>query len=825
MIKEGGKVFLAHYRITDDRIQTVEEHLEGVKTKCERYAEQLQFGNTGRLLGVLHDMGKYTEEFYDYINESVRRQKAGEPKLNSTVDHGKHGAILVLERYHDKDIFGRMMSEIAAMLICYHHGGLEDFMSEDLNIPLLNRCGYFQGNGITEASYVQARERFLKRVISTGELDELFDKAAAELKVYITAGKNKDSDPYYNLHLLIKFLYSCLIDADRYDTYLFMQVKKEEETQEIQHLWEKFDQRLAIREENFRKQETGSALEETVKMLRQDIWKQCNDFGSKQEGVYTLTVPTGGGKTLSSLRYALNHARRWKKKRILYVLPFTAIIEQNAGVVRDALETGNYLLEHHSNVADAREASREEIEYRQLLTEQWTSPIIFTTMVQFLNTFFSGGTRNIRRLHNLTDTILIFDEIQALPIKCISLFNEAVNFLCSRCGDTVLLCSATQPGLDTVAHKINIKQEIITDLNKKFEDFKRMEIVDMRYKGKMSLPQLGEFIYDLKKGNESILIILNTKKTAEAVFQEVGRKLEETDTVFYFLSTNLCPAHRKQIMKEMKEVLRDHRQVVCVSTQLIEAGVDISFSCVVRHLAGLDSIAQASGRGNRNGEGEVKNTYIIELEEEILGSLEDIKLGESGTIYVLDEYRRDRERFESNLLSPEAIKRYYKYFYAEGAIESKMDYPVSDTSNTKRKDQKESVNSIYKMLSNPQKKASYEKSANNKYPLMLEFQFKTAGKYFEVIDEFSEAVLVPYGNGKNIISKLQSFKNIMPDMELIRSAQPYMVNVSKKVLQRLKDRQAVYMEERSGIWILADHFYNKELGVAPEGGRMDALII
>lgn len=815
------KLFPAHYREADDEIQTVEEHLHNVSVKCEKYAEMLNFRNAGRLLGILHDIGKFTDDFYDYFQESVRRQKAGEAKLNKTVDHGKHGAMLVLERYHSKeDIYTRIMSEIAAMLICYHHGGLEDYLSQDLDTRLLVRCGWSDDKVIEDSAYKIARERFFERVLNQDALDELFHKAVEELKEYITKLKQDSGDFYYSLHLLIKFLYSCLIDADRYDTYLFMQKKTEKgETEgegcirkdmDIQAVWEEFSNRLAIGEEDFRHKKTNSELEELIKVLRQDIWKQCSDFGYNREGIYTLTVPTGGGKTLSSLRYALNHARTWKKKRILYILPFTAIIEQNAGVVRDILAAGDYLLEHHSNVAEDKETSKDEIEYRQLLTEQWTSPIIFTTMVQFLNTFFSGGTKSIRRLHNLTDTILIFDEIQALPVKCISLFNEAVNFLYNYCRDTIILCSATQPGLDTVAHKIRINQEIITDLKEKFENFKRMDIVDARYTLKMSLTQLGEFVRDVKRDNESILIIMNTKKTAEAVYHEVKKRCEKDGIIFYFLSTNLCPAHRKKIIRQMKEELSNHRQVICVSTQLIEAGVDISFSCVIRHLAGLDSIAQASGRGNRHGEGTIKTTYIIQLEDEPLGSLDDIGLGENCTSNVLDDYRRDSEKFDNNLLSPKAIRHYYSYFYNDEMIEKNMDFPVQNTS-------------IYQMLTQHKLKYEYKNRTNIKYPMELQFQFKAAGDAFAVIDELSEAVLVPYEEGKNIIAVLQSENNRLPDYKLIRSAQPYVVNISKKILQQLNEKRAVHMEKNSGVWVLNSNYYDEELGVVTEGRKMDVL--
>lgn len=818
---EDRKVYPAHYRKVDDMIQTVEDHLRGVSDLCEFYAQPLGFGNTGKLMGVLHDMGKYTDEFYGYMMEAIQREKNEKPKLSSNIDHGRHGARLLLKRYHNGEAFRNTMAEIMAMIICYHHGGLEDYISEDLESKLLKRCCWPDESEQKEDAYDQACQRLVARVISFEYMDELFKSSVQELETFTKAKRGGDFT-HFELQLLIKYLYSCLIDADRYDTYLFMQNEKAEEEIAAEQLWNIFDDRLQRKEETFRNLKTDSDLEERIKNLRYKIWQQCNEAGYRPEGIFTLTVPTGGGKTLSSLRYSINHAKTANKKQIIYVLPYTAIIEQNAQVVRDALDTGEYLLEYHSNVIheeeilDIPENQKDNWEYRNLLTEQWSVPIIFTTMVQFLNTLFAGGTQSIRRFHNLTDTILIFDEIQALPVKCISLFNEAINFLYHQCRDTILLCSATQPSLDQVKHEIHVKQEIISDLSTHFQEFKRMEIKDERYRNKMSVPELGGFIQRLKLQNESILVVLNTKKCAEDVYKEVKAQqgMEDNDINYYFLSTNLCSSHRKKVIKEMKQALLAHKPVICVSTQLIEAGVDISFHCVVRHLAGMDSIAQASGRGNRNGEGTIKNTYVIQLEDERLGSLKELELGEQCAIGVLDDYKHHPERFDHDLLSPKTIMRYYQYFYQEGDIEKQMDYPISGRKT-----------SIFHMLSNQNRKSAYRNAHNKDCPLLLEYQFRTAADNFEVIEEESTAVLVPYGEGIAIISQLCSMGNKYLDLKLIRKTQPYMVNISKSQYRELKEKNAVRMDDNSGVLILDKRFYDLEIGVKMEGGRMDTLFL
>lgn len=812
-------IYPAHYRISDDQIQTVEEHLIGVSKLCSEYAKEHGFEWTGRLLGILHDLGKYTSEFRDYITEGIRREKEGLPPLSKTVPHGKYGAIFLYKSYPQNNIFDKVMLEILAMVICYHHGGLEDYITDDLDCKLVNRCKTDDQNEIR--AYAEACNRLFERVLTQAEMNELFQKSSEEFRKYM---QSKEQPDPFELHLLVKILYSCLIDADRYDTYCFMQkndVIEGMNDEEISKLWDVFDKRLSVTEKSLREKVTKSDLENRIHNLRQDIWKQCNDYGDKTEEIYTLTVPTGGGKTLSSLRYAINHARKYHKKRIIYVLPFTSIIEQNAAVIRNALDAGDYLLEHHSNVIHEdfnykntnNDNSEERWEYYRLLTEQWTAPIIITTMVQFLNTIFAGGTQSIRRFHNITDAILIFDEIQALPINCISLFNKTVNYLHKECRNTVILCTATQPCLDRVKNRIYVDREIISNLEDKFKAFKRMEVKPAIKKGGMSVSELGEFIKQIKKENKSILIIMNTKSMAERVYKEIKNSVDNINIHFYFLSTNLCPAHRRMKIADMRSKLSSGEHVICVSTQLIEAGVDISFSCVIRHIAGLESIAQASGRGNRHGEGEVKNTYIVQVEGENLGSLYTIRCGEEATKAVLDKYSYEPELFDHDLLSPKALSYYYENYYELNNISGQMDYPIKDEKST-----------ILEKLSYIKKTDEYYNRFGEKCPTILQYQFRTAAKYFKVIDDNDTSVVVPFGDGIKLIQKLQDNSLKYPDKKLISEAQQYSVNISKDTYQKLLEQKAVDIIANSGILVLNERFYDPVLGLVTEGKAMKPVI-
>jgi CRISPR-associated endonuclease/helicase Cas3 len=308
------------------------------------------------------------------------------------------------------------------------------------------------------------------------------------------------------------------------------------------------------------------------------------------------------------------------------------------------------------------------------------------------------------------------------------------------------------------------------------------------------------------------LIVMNTKTCAEKTYEVLKKSSESKKHIIFYLSTNLCTAHRKKIIKVMKRFLKQGKSVICVSTQLIEAGVDISFEGIVRHLAGLDSVAQATGRGNRHGEGEIKYSYIINLTDENLGSLKEIELGEKHTAEILYEYGKDAERFENDLLSPTAIKRYYKYYYADKNIEELMDFPVKVKAGTAEREAY-----IYNMLSGAvPNKISYKDKYGEACELSLNFMFETAGNNFKVIDDLTTSVLVPYGKGKKIIADLFSSKSFSDKIEKLKLAQQYSVNIYKNQKDRLISENALVLSEIPGIYVLKDGYYDKTLGIVTE---------
>ncbi len=313
--------------------------------------------------------------------------------------------------------------------------------------------------------------------------------------------------------LLVRFLFSCLIDADRVDSACFenpARVKYITDRESFQ--WDS----LILRIEDH----LGSFKQEyPIDRLRREIAEYCLNAAKRDKGTFTLTVPTGGGKTLASLRFALHHAKIHEMDRVIYIIPFTSIIDQNAQVARqilepEGIEPGSVVLEHHSNLTPEKQTWRSKV-----ISENWDAPIVFTTNVQFLETLFGSGTRGARRMHQLANSVLIFDEIQTLPINCIHLFNNAINFLVEQCGSTVVLCTATQPLLNRVdAHKGAIKlhegSEIISDVRQLFDDLKRVEVLNDSKPGGWLLEEVAELTQEETLAVGSCLVIVNNKKNS-----------------------------------------------------------------------------------------------------------------------------------------------------------------------------------------------------------------------------------------------------------------------------------------------------------------------
>jgi CRISPR-associated endonuclease/helicase Cas3 len=564
---------------------------------------------------------------------------------------------------------------------------------------------------------------------------------------------------------------------------------------------------------------SGYTVEHDIDKRRKQISDNCAEKGRGPQRLYTLTVPTGGGKTLASLRFALNHAIEHNLDRIIYVIPYTSIIDQNARVVRDiltdaGLNAEDWILEHHSNLEPTKDEWR-----HKLVTDNWDRPIIFTTLVQFLESIYGSGTRALRRFHPMARSVLIFDEVQNVPIKCTHLFCNALNFLNDFCSTTSVLCTATQPALDSLPKpqkgqlKLQTNAEIIDTVDEQFLALKRVDIVD-KTNPAMSHFELAEFCTQQFEQEGSCLVIVNTKKVAIETYKACQNHVN-AESLFY-LTTNLCAAHREKTLSTIRKRLDNKQPTLIVSTALIECGVDLSVAAVVRSLSGLDSIAQAAGRCNRHAEREqYGKVYVVKCDEENLRGLPDIQLGQQATLDVFSNYPADE------WLHPETLKFYFKRRFHKPKTADEMAYPIKLGSFS---------TSLFDLLSdkaNPVCSYNNDRPAPNYIPL-LDQSFHTAARHFNVIDQATQAVIVPFGEGEDLIADLNSAAVEFDAglyYETLRKAQRFSVNLYNDFFDELFKKSALVnigdSDNADGLFALKPEHYDINLGVSetPNAGK------
>ncbi|MEW6606138.1 MAG: CRISPR-associated helicase Cas3' [bacterium] len=801
--------YIAHRRKKDGEIHWLSHHLEAVSKKTGEFASKIGLQKQGELIGLLHDIGKASQEFQEYIKVSVGLVNPDEDEyvdtvgLKGKVDHSTAGAQLICRNLAEKGYEALFVSQILSLCIASHHSGLLDCITPEGIDTYSERMGKREERSHFDEVLKKISNK--ANIINLLQSEEFLGNVVNRFKTLRTSLDSQETLSF-KCGLLVRFLYSCLIDADRLDTADF----ESPSLAKMRNHGKYKNWTVLIEKLNKKLQHFDS---KGINAIRQEISKACYDFADKPNGLYQLTVATGGGKTFASLRFALHHADKHKMDRIIYVLPYTTIIDQNAEEIRKVLEekdeNGNYpndvVLEHHSNLMPDKETAMQKV-----LSENWDAPVVLTTNVQILDALFGSGTRGARRMHQLANAVIIFDEVQTLPVKCVHLFNTAINFLVNNCNSTVVLCTATQPLLDKIEPKsralpITKEQQMVSDARQIFDDLKRVEVYDKTKVGGWRNDEITELAKEQVNKSKSVLVVVNTKTSAREIYQQC-KQLEHIET--YHLSTHMCPAHRMVVLDQVKACLPDKKPVICISTQLIEAGVDISFGSVIRFLAGLDSIVQAAGRCNRHRERSTGEALIINPAKENIDMIEDIRIGKEKTERLLNEFKNSPERFGNNILSPEAVEQYYQYYFYQRKDE--MKYSVTANSSVGRADD------LFNLLSVNSLSVDEYKRIKNKPPTIpLRQAFMTAAKSFQVIDSISRGIIVPYGKeGKELINNLCSIQGLEKQYKLIRQAQRYSVNVFPDVLKRLQEEQAVYeARENSGILYLDERYYSDEFGL------------
>lgn len=830
-------MYIAHIRESDGKEQTLSSHCRNVAALCSRGAEIVGLSKLAELIGLTHDMGKATDEFADYLRAALRDDKA-----NSPHHHAPTGAIYAYRRWFMREnapSCERAAAQIAMLCILGHHAGLTDCLDVKGKSTLLK-------NMKDEAVPVHADEAiawFLQNIADEAELDALFESACRELSALFHDLDKPSADTAVALGLISRLMLSALVDADRWDSACFeydenpFEATSAPDWNALLNTFERFRQ-------------THLSGEGEINRIRADISDLCWQKAASDTGVVTLSVPTGGGKTFSSLRYALRHAALNGQRRLFYIIPYNTILDQNARDIREALADYPSILEHHSNVVieseDERRADRsagrhsnaesedEQADYKRL-TERWDSDIILTSLVQFLNACYAAPNSAARRFHALTNAVLIFDEIQSLPKACKVLFERAIQFLTQYCRSTVVLCTATQPHLSLTPAPV----ELMPHVEALYERLKRVRYIPQLDADRTCASAGAEIARLLEE--KSVLAILNTKAAAWNVYDAATQALRERgyalaafdpclpedalvdaarasspdETLCVHMSTLLCPAHRKKLIAWIKAWLRAGRRVLCVSTALIEAGINVSFPVVIRDLAGLPSVVQAAGRANRNMEYGCGDVLIWNFPEEAraLAHLGDVQHGADITRTFLNSASIDNDELDS----PKMIENYFNQ--EARYIEEKQKFPVEVREDGLRK-------SCYLTGLLGKNTDAVREAGRREWlkPLVLHQSFRTAGKYFYVIPDDTKSVLVPWGGGAELIAALNGEHDMREEIRLLRRAQAYSVNLYDNMYRRLKNAGAISLIGNSGVCALAEGFYSDAGGVSVEQEELELLM-
>jgi CRISPR-associated endonuclease/helicase Cas3 len=710
----------------------LEDHLVQVAELARKFAERFHAGDWGYLAGLWHDLGKFLSAFQSFIHKvgGLDAHLEGKP---DRVDHSSAGAIQAVQALGFR---GRVL----AYPIAGHHAGLPDWQSPDA--------------GMAALSQRLARGRQLEKKEASGIPPSLLN--------HTLPTERPKAGTELSLSLWMRMLFSCLVDADFLDTEAFFEPGKPETRKgypKLPELLSVFHQYMEDK-----KAKLGEAGKTAVNRIRDDILSRCREMAFHQPGIFTLTVPTGGGKTLSSLAFALQHAATYGKDRIIYVIPYTSIIEQTADQFRDAFRNaGEAVLEHHSNL-DATDETKETPRSR-LACENWDAPIIVTTSVQFFESLFASRTSRCRKLHNIVNSVIILDEAQLLPPDFLKPILEALKELRKNYGVTVVFCTATQPALGP--HKavdfdfagIPDMKEIVDDPAALHQKLKRTAVRKVRNLEPISWEDVAEEL----RQHDSVLCVVNRRDDARTLWQIMPGGT-------FHLSGLMCGSHRAEKIAEVKRRLKDKIPTRVISTHLVEAGVDVDFPVVYRAAAGLDSIAQAAGRCNREGLLDCGEVFVfVPPSKTPAGHLR--QAAEIG--------RRLLVSGADDPLSPDRFEAFFREFYWVRG-------PRLDARGI-----------IMDLANHPQ----------------LEINFRTAARNFRLIDETSQAPVIVRYHNEDLLDILERREL---ERWLLSRLQRSVVNLPRYLHKRLLDEGAI-REVHPGVFVQGHGaLYHKDLGFCPD---------
>lgn len=705
-------------------IQTNEDHQKGVADFASKFAGEFEMTEWGRVLGLLHDKGKEQKTFQQHIQKESGY--APDIKVEGDYSHAYVGALIAKELFNSPFPYYQIIDNI----LMGHHRGLYDYGD---------------------------KEEILKKEIPNDVSVEPLDERLNILQLK----SSKD------VHHFIRMLYSCLVDADYLDTERFMQPE-----QFRLRGGKSTVEELLLKLEAYLDELKRNAVDTEVNKIRNEVQQYCIDASENNVDFYSLTVPTGGGKTLSSVLWALRHAKKNGLKRVIIAIPYTSIITQTAAVLRNIFGEGN-VLEHHSNVnlMDENESSQR----LKLATENWDYPIVVTTNVQLFESLFSNKPSVCRKLHNIVNSVLILDEVQTLPMEFLQPIVDTLDTLKRVFSVSILFTTASQPVLSGRIEGTNplvgfdalpLIKEIVPKKANLHERLRRV-ILDID-----NIPQSYDDIAKKIAQHSRVLCIVNTRKDAKEIYSRLPK-----EGICLHLSRMMCPAHVRETIESIKDALKsDSNKVIrVVATQLIEAGVDIDFPVVYRQEAGLDSILQAAGRCNREGRLGLCTTYVFALQNGL----------PRGFITQTNNARKNMVG-DYDWFSPKAMTEYFRQLHA--------------------------------------RIGSFDKAQIKSLLYTQELQFEEAANNFQLIDDSTTSVVVNWEKG-NVSSLVEHLQSEGFSYSLMKEIAQYSVNVRNNDLKILLEA-GVIEEIKEGVLFIRDtDFYDEKIGLITENHWLEESLI
>lgn len=711
------------------------KHLQSTGRLSSRFVGSLNAGDWGELLGLWHDLGKYSSAFQAYIR-GRNGQEAHLENRPGRVDHSTAGAAQAASQFAKQNPFA---ARVLAYCLAGHHAGLPDWDTGS-DASLARRLARTKPE--TTDALARAPQSLLEAPLGPGPR-------------IVPAESGKECG--LQIGMLVRMLFSCLTDADFLDTEAALAPHR---TAGRQSGSVSIEAMRAVLNSHL-KAKAATARPLPINHQRAQILQHCRNEAREQPGFFSLTVPTGGGKTLSSLAFALDHACVHNLRRVVYAVPFTSIIEQTADVFREALgPLGPSVVEHHSNIDPCRETLP-----NRLACENWDAPLIVTTNVQFFESLFAARTSACRKLHNLVGSVIVLDEAQTLPVEFLTPCLAALKELVRNYGCTVVLCTATQPAIhrrEMFPIGIDRPREIMPDPSHLYEQMRRVRV---EHVGKLDDEELQARLL----AEPRVLCVVNTKRHAAKLFSA----LHAAGPVWH-LSATMCPEHRSEKLNEIKQLLLDPAEPLCrlVSTQLIEAGVDIDFPVVYRAAAGLDSIAQAAGRCNREGLQDQGSVFVFDAEQP----------PPPGHLWQTAETARELLTLHDDLLSLDAMEHFFRLHYWK----SKANWDRHDILN------------CFKLGKN------YEPICD----------FRTAAEKFRLIPDATQPVIIPYGEqGKELVETLRA--DPFTSRDLRRKLQRFTVALRQRQWDDLRSQGLLDMVHDQFPVLIEMKYYDSDTGLSP----------